>query len=446
MEPLGNAIARIRPRLQARLGAQPAEPEPDPSCPICKDFGFVRRDVPIDHAEFGRAIPCSCRQTEVRDRLRRRSNLGHLAQRTFESFRPEGRDRPLAGLSEAFGTCREYAAAPLGWLVLSGPSGCGKTHLAAAIANRQLELGNEVFFTVVPDLLDHLRATFAPGSDVTYDELFEAVRNAPLLILDDLGTQSETSWAQEKMFQVLNHRFNAELPTVITTNHAIGELDDRLRARLADRQAARVIHIGDRDSSLDEFLRSDWTDALRALTFDTFKPAGHPSLVTALEAAAQFAEMPSGWLVLVGDVGRGKTHLAAAIKNHLDESAIFITAPSLLDHLRATYAPTSPVTYDRAFDRFLNAPVLILDDYGTHSSRPWAEEKLFQLINHRFNARLPTVITTNIEFDQPRRLAPASQQEVRIFSRILDAELARIVRLDGPHYRRADLTLKRRRT
>lgn len=444
MEKLGDAIARIRPRLQARIGDAPAEPEPVPACPICKDFGFVRHDVPIDHPDFGRAIACSCRQGEVRERLRRRSNLGHLAQRSFETFRPEGRERLLTGLSEAFSSCRDFAAAPLGWLVLSGPSGCGKTHLAAAVANRQIEIGNEVFFAVVPDLLDHLRATFAPSSDVTYDELFEAVRNVPLLVLDDLGTQSDTSWAQEKLFQVLNHRLNAELPTVITTNHAIGELDQRLRARLSDREVARVIEIGERDDSLDELLRSDWTEGLRAQTFQTFMRT-NASLASAAEEAAAFAQNPRGWLILVGDVGRGKTHLAAAIKNHLDDSAVFITAPSLLDHLRATYAPTSQVTYDRAFDRFLNAAVLILDDYGTHSSKPWAEEKLFQLINHRFNARLPTVITTNIAFDKPRQLPPASQQEVRIFSRMLDTELARIVRISAPHYRLGDLDLKRRR-
>jgi DNA replication protein DnaC len=349
-------------------------------------------------------------------------------------------------LDEAYQTCLDYAGAPLGWLVLSGPSGTGKTHLAAAIANRQIELGHEVFFAVVPDLLDHLRATFGPGSDVTYDELFEAVRNAPLLVLDDLGTQSETSWAQEKMFQVLNHRFNAELPTVITTNHAIAELDERLRARLGDREQARVISIGERDTSLDELLRSDWTEGLRHQTFETFQSRQNPSLQAAAEAAAAFAEQPRGWLVLVGDVGRGKTHLAAAIKNHLDDSAVFITVPRLLDHLRATYAPTSLVTYDRAFDRFLNAEVLILDDYGTHSSKPWAEEKLFQLINHRFNARLPTVITTNIPVHDPRKLTPVSQQEERVFSRLLDPDLATVVHIDAPHFRRPELDFKKRRS
>jgi DNA replication protein DnaC len=443
MEPLGNAIARIRPRVQAGIPDVPVEPDPEPTCAICRDHGFVRRDVDISHPDFGRAFPCTCRLGEVRDRLRRRSHLGHLSSRTFDTFRPEGREGPVPSLNEAFGLCRVYAEAPTGWLVLSGPSGCGKTHLAAAIANRQIELGNEVFFTVVPDLLDHLRATFGPGSDVTYDELFEAVRNTPLLVLDDLGTQSDTSWAQEKMFQVLNHRFNAELPTVITTNHAISELDARLRARLTDKSVAVLAAIGEWDSSLDELLRSDWTDALREQTFESFKPGTNESLAAAMREAAVFADKPRGWLVLVGEVGRGKTHLAAAIKNHLEESAVFITVPSLLDHLRATYAPHSAMTYDRTFDRFLNAEVLILDDYGTHSSTPWAEEKLFQLINHRFNARLPTVITTNIAFDQPRTLNASTQQERRVYSRILD--LGNVVKLDAPHFKLGDVKLTRRR-
>ena len=54
--------------------------------------------------------------------------------------------------------------------------------------------------------LDHLRATFAPGGDVSYDEFFETVKNSPLLILDDFGTQSSTQWAREKLFQILNYR------------------------------------------------------------------------------------------------------------------------------------------------------------------------------------------------------------------------------------------------
>ena len=87
-------------------------------------------------------------------------------------------------------------------------------------------------FVVVPDLLDHLRAAFAPSSEEGYDERFDAVRSAPLLVLDDLGTQAPTPWAGEKLFQILNHRYNARLPTVITTNHDLDDLDERVRSRL----------------------------------------------------------------------------------------------------------------------------------------------------------------------------------------------------------------------
>ena len=55
-----------------------------------------------------------------------------------------------------------------------------------------------------------------------------------LLILDDLGTQSATPWAREKLFQIVNFRYNARLPTVITTADEIENIDPRLRARFLD--------------------------------------------------------------------------------------------------------------------------------------------------------------------------------------------------------------------
>ena len=125
---------------------------------------------------------------------------------------------------------------PKDWLVLNSIAyGNGKTHLAAAIANHVANQGEPVLFVVVPDLLDHLRATFDPASGARYDKRLNEVRNASLLILDDLGTESATPWAVEKLYQIFNYRYNARLATVITSATPIDKIDPRLKSRMLDR-------------------------------------------------------------------------------------------------------------------------------------------------------------------------------------------------------------------
>ena len=402
----------------------------------------MRRDVPLGHPDFGRAIPCVCRgaslHAERRARLERLSNLGPLTRLTFDNLIKEGRSAEphrRERFRRAYTAAVEYAVQPSGWLVLLGPSGSGKTHLAAAIANARLAAGETAIFQVVPDLLDYLRATYHPTSDVTYDELFEKVRNAPLLILDDLGTQSATPWAQEKLFQILNHRYNSQLPLVVTTNHLLDELDERLRARLADPALAQVCVVEEWQLATLQHLGGFSAEMLARMTFETFDARkmeldeeGIKNLGGALQLAQGFAQQPDGWLVLTGVVGCGKTHLAAAIANACQargQAAYFVVVPDLLDHLRATYSPDSRVGYDVLFEAIRAAPLLILDDLGSHSSTPWAQEKLFQLINHRYNARLPTVVTTNLHIDDI---------DERLRSRMLDQRVGMYYAIQVPAY------------
>jgi DNA replication protein DnaC len=172
------------------------------------------------------------------------SSLSLLRDRTFGTFslrKKEGlASSDLKSLEKAFHTAKTFAEKPQGWLVFMGPYGCGKTHLAAAIANYRAGLGSPPLFVVVPDLLDHLRATFNPKSTVSYDHRFEGVRKSSLLILDDLGTQSMTPWVQEKLYQLLNYRYNAELPTVITTANALDEVDPRIVSRMLDARLCTI--------------------------------------------------------------------------------------------------------------------------------------------------------------------------------------------------------------
>ena len=122
----------------------------------------------------------------------------------------------LKSLKDACDAAQSYAQKPRGWLLLTGDYGSGKTHLAAAIANFRAKLGDPPLFVMVSDLLDHLRATFGSNSETTFDRRFDEIRTAPLLVLDDLGAQSMTPWVREKLHQLFDYRYNAELPTVIT--------------------------------------------------------------------------------------------------------------------------------------------------------------------------------------------------------------------------------------
>jgi len=406
----------------------------------------VRRDVPLDHPDFGRLFPCQCRLAQIEAQrfstLRDLGNLAHLARMTFDTFVPEGHGLPpqkRQNLRDAYLRVRRFAENPRGWLVIRGGYGCGKTHLAAAIANYRINEGQPALFVVVPDLLDHLRSTWSPANPVSFDQRFEEVRAAPLLILDDLGAQSSTPWAQEKLFQVFNYRYNAQLPTVITTNHELEEINLRLRSRLVDPDLAGIVAILAPDFR-DRGMTQDQSDISTLSlhgdqTFDSFDLRAYElvgeegdNLRRALQIARQHAESPEGWLVFTGAYGCGKTHLAAAIANYRMAQgypALFVVVPDLLDHLRATFSPQSPISYDKRFEEVRTAALLILDDLGTQSATPWAKEKLFQIFNYRYNARLPTVITTA---DEIENIDP------RLRARFLDVTRCMLFAIIAPAY------------
>ncbi len=412
---------------------------------MCGGVGWLRRDVPLGHPDFGRAFPCRCIADELAARraadVAAASHLSALAEMTFETFRvdaPGNAPEAVRTLEAAFAAARRFAEQPDGWLVLWGGYGAGKTHLAAAIANARLQADQPALFVVVPDLLDHLRAAFAPDADSSVDARLEAVRGAPLLILDDLGAQSPTPWAAEKLFQILNHRYTLRLPTVITSNLAPDAFDERLRSRLGHFEIVKVYGLKALDyrgGVSGEAVELSSLHLYRDATFATWDTraaqlprAQAENLVRAQQLAHAWAVDPRGWLVLLGEHGVGKTHLAAAIANEAvaqGRAALFVVVPDLLDHLRNAFSPTSRTGYDQRFEEVRSAPLLVLDDLGTESATPWAQEKLYQLLNHRYAARLPTVITTAERLES---LSP------RLRTRMFDRRLCTMFEIVAPPY------------
>jgi len=412
----------------------------------------VRYDVPTDDVRFGRLEPCVCRSADIAEGTRKRlfelSRLEQLSHLTFENFKSQGNKnakfmtpQDVHNLETAKSIAEDFAHAPQGWLLLDGGYGCGKTHLAAAIANYAASVGTPTLFITVPDLLDTLRFAFN-DPEITYEARWEEVRNADLIILDDFGTQNAKSWAQEKLFQIMNYRYINQLPTVITTNLTLDEIESRIRSRLQDEEFVNHVHI-----TAPDYRRPTETSnpgismlalsEIKAMTFKVFEPREDEvgsevvttvtvekkdkygnkvrekeiqrikvskddvkSLRDAVHTAVMFAEEPEGWLVLLGGSFCGKTHLAAAIGNYridLGGQAILVEVSDLLDYLRQTFNPNTEVSFDRRFNEIKNTPLLILDDLKESGlSSIWAENKLHQILTYRYYADLPTVITSTM--------------------------------------------------
>jgi DNA replication protein DnaC len=423
----------------------------DPNCPICGGIGFVRRDLTVDHPDFGKVDICSCRASEVAQsayqRVYRVSNLGAFKHMTFDTFKIQGRmglgDEQAASLHVALNQSQTFARSLKGWLILLGGYGCGKTHLAAAVANYVVDMGVPTVFLTVPDLLDWLRYSYG-APDENFETRFEEIRNVGLLVLDDLGSQNGTAWAQEKLYQILNHRYVNHLPLVVTSNQALEEIEGRIQSRLRDPELATPVRITAPDfrdptsdtsqsrlSSLDLYTRMTF-GSFNLRENDKLSADERANLSRSLKTAHEFAEHPRGWLVFSGGYGCGKTHLAAAIGNYsrgLGQAPIFRSVPDLLDHLRSTFSPSSTVTYDEIFEEVRSARLLILDDLDTQNASPWAKEKLYQILNHRYMAELPTVITT---------ASTLEKIDERIRSRMLDTRVCTFWGIMAPAFRVSD--------
>lgn len=149
--------------------------------------------------------------------------------RTFESF------EVTKETERAFETCRKYVEDYRNsgkGLLLIGRPGSGKTHLAVGILQKWIAGGRTGLFITAPELLQKIRNGFEDGKNESY---LSAAKAVELLVLDDLGSEKCTEWGTEQIFVLINHRYENNLPLILTTNLSVGELEDRFGERAVSR-------------------------------------------------------------------------------------------------------------------------------------------------------------------------------------------------------------------
>ena len=211
-------------------------------CPICKDQGvYFKGDI---------AYTCHCTKKKMVDARRVKAGITpHLAKQTFETFDPSLYSDEISADSnltyrqradKALNAARTFVESvvegkSVSGLLFLGGVGSGKTFLAASCANALVEQGEDVKFIIVPDFLDQLRESFNPTSGLTEGDLMQEVKDAEVLILDDLGAHNYTDWSVKILFAILNYRVNFEKPTIVTTNLETAQIEELLGSRVHSR-------------------------------------------------------------------------------------------------------------------------------------------------------------------------------------------------------------------
>jgi len=220
------------------------------TCERCSGTGF--EIVTRDGREF--AQPCACRRTagggggkgDLLGGCRIPPRYEHCSLGTFEPGSPS----LAAALEKAVAYCEGYphlgADEGLG-ILFSGDNGVGKTHLAVAVL-RELATakGARAQFWDFHELIREIKSSYDPETKTTELMVLEPVVDADVLLLDDLGAWKMTDWMNDTLFYILNSRYMAKRPTLITTNYHDVTREEALAADPLRRREYLVERIGQR--------------------------------------------------------------------------------------------------------------------------------------------------------------------------------------------------------
>ncbi len=221
----------------------------EPPCERCLGTGF--EIVTRDGREY--AQRCACQQAARAGKAGDPAAACRIPPRyehcTLESFDP-GNASLSAALEKALAFCAGYPQLGddegLG-LLFCGDNGVGKTHLAVAVLRELVTArGARGQFWDFHELIREIKSSYDPETKTTELQVLEPVVEADVLLLDDLGAWKMTDWMNDTLFYILNSRYMAKRPTIITTNYQDVTREEALSADPLRRREFLVERIGQR--------------------------------------------------------------------------------------------------------------------------------------------------------------------------------------------------------
>jgi len=195
---------------------------------LTNHFGSL--SISYGHCEFELARQG---QVKIGELLQSSRIKKRFLQRTLDRFEiTKGNKKPFSMIKSYVESFNSDVSVGI---MLVGPVGTGKTHLAIAILQELIKKGHAGAYVTVPELLDEIRDSISSDVKGGSAKLMQLVKTIPVLVLDDMGTEKATEWVRERLFVIINARYEDMKPTIITTNCGIEELQERIGERTVSR-------------------------------------------------------------------------------------------------------------------------------------------------------------------------------------------------------------------
>lgn len=195
-------------------------------CPKCRDTGLIVKE--IDGLSYG--VPCECQTRKTYMRRLEKSGLAKLAEeKRLDNYEVKtGYQARIKSKAE-----RYLVDENAGWFYIGGQVGCGKTHICTAIAVELIKRGNPLRYMLWRDASTELKALV--GDAESYQREISKYKSVKVLYIDDLFKGKLTEADINLAFEIINHRYNNGLRTIISSEYQLEEIkaiDDALSSRI----------------------------------------------------------------------------------------------------------------------------------------------------------------------------------------------------------------------